>query len=347
MIKWLNRNGVPEPIAIAIKESDRQYTSGPIKPFISSSKMEIEPMEFYGNKELASPTNVYYKDVADQYYIFIGNALHSYLEQMLLAFMKRTNSKRFALERRLYADIIVNDITYIIGGQFDCLDKLESQRKLIDWKTVSVSKYNTGLFESYEIQANVYLWMLRKGYIIENDKRIDMNNAGAGYKASLDFIMRDWSPMKANSSKYPRAGMQEFVLPVWTNEKVEALISKKITQLVSYESTPLKELPPCPMIRRWQDEDVYPVYKFNANGKPKSNPVAQAGTKSFPSKAIAQAFIAQRIASAITKPQKLAASLLYVGFRKSKPTRCVEFCSVGKAGICTWYNNWRKNNGKA
>ena len=343
MIKWINKRGIPEPIAIAIQESNNQYSSGPLKPLLSSSKMEIAPMEYYGEKKLYSKDNIYYKDVADQYYLFIGNAIHSYMEAMLTSFMKRTSSTRFALERRLYADLEVNGVVYIIGGQFDCLDKLASQRKLIDWKTISVAKYSTGLFKSYELQANIYLWMLRKGYFIENDKRTDMNGAGIGFKASLDFIMRDWSSMKKQKA-YPRAGMQEFILPVWTDEQVEKVISDKIKEIITYKDSKLEDIPECSAEQRWQDPDAYPVFKFNANGKTKENPVAIAGTRLFPTKEIAEKFIKQRKETAVTKAQKTSANLLYVGYRKSKPNKCIEFCSVGKAGICKWYNNWRIND---
>jgi len=344
MIKWVNKKGIPEPIAIAMIESTKQYDGGPITPFLSSSKMKIESKEYYLNKVIFNEDTVYERDISDMYYVFVGNAIHNYMETMLTSYMDREKSKRFSLEQRLYCDIDVDGTMYTIGGQYDCLDMLKSQRKLIDFKTASVAKYSTGLFEDYELQANIYLYMLRHGYIMNKSKEIKyLDGFGEGYKASLNFILRDWSNMRTNTHNYPSTGMQEFVLPVWTDKEVVDFISKRIRLLLVDKDKPVEEIPECSPEKRWQDPDKYPVFMANKDGKPKAKLTAVAGTKDFLTKQQAEAFIKARKESAKTKAQKTSADLLYVGYRESTPTYCLEFCTAGKVGACNWLNKWKKS----
>jgi len=341
MIEYVNKHNIPEALAIAIEQSANEYTAGEVTPFFSASKANMGVKEFYCSKELNNSKKVYYKDLKDMFYLYVGNAIHAYTEQMIL---KSPNADRFKTEQRMYVNIVVDGKTYVIGGQFDCLDTLEGHKTLIDYKTASIAKYTTGLFEDYELQANIYLYMLRRGYIVKDGKLISLKGFGIGYKASLNFILRDWSVMRSNGYNYPDTGFAGHTLRVWTDEEIENTLTEQVKKLLVYEDTPLDDIPPCTMEQRWQDVDRYPVFLSNKDGSHKAREVAVTGTKLFASEDEAVSYIQQQRVIATTKAQLTRCSLLYVGYRKSEPTRCLMFCDAGRCGVCNWLNNWKKDN---
>lgn len=320
MIKYYN-DGVPDPIFRVMIQDN--YNSGPIEPFISSTGFKDGSKKFWAKKQMKTSTTVYALPISMKYYTFIGNAIHSALQVGL------QNDPNYSLEKRIYVDLIINGKTYIVSGQYDCIDILNM--KLWDWKTSSVAKFQTGLFEDYTLQANIYLYILKYGYEIVDGKKVYLSIKDLS--PSLGFIMRDWSDMKVHGT-YPTTGMKEHRLETWDLHKTETMMKERIFELLKYKDKPIDEIPECTMEQRWQKPSTFPIFRSNKDGSHKADPRAMPHTKDFTTTEEALNYIVTH------KDNKL----LYIGERKSTPIHCIYYCELGRSGKCNWFNQWSKDN---
>ncbi len=325
MIEYYNDSNIPTPLFKAMIADD--YGGRGAKSFISGSKFKLGAKSFWLQKHIEGASSGTIRLPASKlYYSFIGNALHKYVESKL---EKDTN---YILEQRIYLDMEIDGKMYTISGQFDALD-LE-KNIMWDWKSVSVSKYQTELFDDYILQANIYLYLLRHGYRLgDGDNKIPITGTEETV-AAIGFIMRDWTQGKVGGRDYPSGGVQGYNILSWTDDTTRKLIIKTIRDLDKYNNTHPDDIPECTEEQRWQDPDRYPVHKYNKNGTKKASPRALPKTRNFPTAQDAVEFIENRKDKAE----------LYVEFVPSKPTFCLSYCDAGVGGACNWLEKWKEEH---
>lgn len=174
------------------------------------------------------------------------------------------------LEQREFRNVVVNGVTYIIGGKYDML----AEGIVHDHKSTSVWSFVKGSKdEDYALQPSIYRWL--------NPKK-----AYADF-AKINFIFTDWSKMMLRTEGYPQHRVQEKVFPLLSLQETEAWIKDRISQFQRYKDSPEHEIPECTSKELWMSD---PSYKYYAD------PTKTSGrsTKNFDNKSEAQGFMASK-----------------------------------------------------
>lgn len=188
-----------------------------------------------------------------------------------------------------------------LGGKFDRL--VLSKGILQDWKVTSIYSVKGDSKPEWEGQMNTYAHLLRHHNI-------------AITKIEIVAILRDWSKRKARTEKdYPPVQIQILELPLWTPEDAQKRLEAQMQKHIDSET----QLPLCSPSDRWLRPPVWAVTKAGA----------KRAIKLFPEQDAAEAWISL---------QKDARSL-YVEERLGEPIRCIDYCEVGAAGLCSQWNS--------
>jgi len=204
-----NTNKYPPAIARVLAYSDYSNPSQfsvtslmrPVKENVLRL-LSMEPIDF---------------DVSERIDSFIGNAVHSKIEQIL------KDDPNYILEERLVLEYDDNpDFIKTIGGKYDIFDKVN--QRLIDIKTTKGYKARDDADHSdWEAQLNCYAFMLKKC-------------KGVDVKAIMIWaFVKDWNARDYELHKnkgYPKTGFKEIRLPLWTEARQYEFINSKIKDLI-------------------------------------------------------------------------------------------------------------------
>lgn len=145
---------------------------------------------------------------------------------------------------------------WVVSGQFDAV----VAGQVIDFKSTSTFTYTAGnKDDDYSLQGSIYRWLNPE--LITNPV------------LSINFIFKDWSPIKAKITKgYPKAQVMHQTYPLLSLGETEQFILSKLNELDMYWNVDESALPKCSDKELWRGE---PVYKYF------SKPDATRATKVF------------------------------------------------------------------
>lgn len=324
-------NGIPEDLFRAF--SKRLYDPGPIDTFISASQMDVPVWMFWLSRKMKDKL---LKDkpipITSEYNSIIGDAIHASLEKYF------KSDPDYVTEKRLYYDMEIDGRVFTISGKFDLLKK--SERKISDYKTMMTKQFN---FLSGDItkkkeaikQLNVNKFLLKYGYmVVEKDGVMFKRKINFEVKhASIFTILNDWDKTKAGKFRdVPKLPYYEYYVNLADYDDIGLAIRDKIISLLKYENINVTDPDGtdevCSYEERWQQPSTYPVFKKNKNGTLPRSPRALPGTADFKNEQQAINFINARE----------DADLLYFENRKEIPRRCADWCNMGTAGYCKFWN---------
>ena len=175
------------------------------------------------------------------------------------------------LEQRAFRTIVLNGITYTIGGKFDMV----AEGIVHDNKSTTAYTWLYGTKDDdYKLQGSLYRW-LNPDKITEDFIRIN-------------FIFTDWQKMSAKQNPaYPQKRILHKDIPLMSMEETEAWIKWKLGLIQQYKDTPESQLPECTDEELWRSDPVYKYY---------SDPSKTSGrsTKNFDSPVEARQFMAEK-----------------------------------------------------
>ena len=175
------------------------------------------------------------------------------------------------LEQRAFRTVVLNGVTYTIGGKFDMV----AEGIVHDNKSTTAYTWLYGTKDDdYKLQGSLYRW-LNPDKITEDFIRIN-------------FIFTDWQKMSAKQNpNYPQKRILHQDIPLMSMEETEAWIKWKLGLVQQYKDTPESQLPECTDEELWRSDPVYKYY---------SDPTKTSGrsTKNFDSPVEARQFMAEK-----------------------------------------------------
>jgi hypothetical protein len=181
-------------------------------------------------------------------------------------------------EQRLFRELVIDGVTYIVGGKFD----LCAEGILQDAKSTSAWAWARGTKDEDHIdQMSAYRWL-------------DAGQPGLP-KITEDFgiinyVFTDWSKAMLRSPNYPQKRVEHKNLPLRPLDETERWIAERIRETVKHKDTPEAELPECTDEELWRSD---PVYKFYLDPAKATDPNARA-SKNCASLAEAKAYQAEK-----------------------------------------------------
>lgn len=232
------------------------------------------------------------EDAIDKVWSVFGSAVHNLLEHHA--------NDAADVEERLYVDILSKRI----GGQLDHY----SDGVITDYKvTSSYTLGNEGRLREWEEQQNIYAYLMRV-------------NGMPITKIQVCVFFRDWSRMRAlQGGDYPQTPLMVIQLPLWTETKQHAFISRRVAAHICAEQLDDDKLPPCTAEDMWEDPTKYAVMK-------KGN---KRATKLWDNYEDADADAKER------------GKGFSVETRYGKRARCESYCNV--KDFCHQYKAWKES----
>lgn len=245
------------------------------------------------------------KDAMKQIASFKGNAIHSYLESMLWRFINKNPNSGYLIERRLWDRINGRKIS----GKFDCY----LNEVMYDFKTTSTWKKIFGDFTDWEIQLNIYAYLLRL----------------CGVKVSRLVIIAwytNWDKFKLYERGYPKAEIEEIEISnLWSTAAQRGYLNDLIEYHKINEALSDEELLPCTESDMWSKDTQYAVYKYTDEVK---------GPKA------ARLLSTQEEAEQwITDKGEVKGARYETEVRPGARTRCEEWCDVSQ--FCNQYMHYK------
>lgn len=148
------------------------------------------------------------------------------------------------LEQRAFRKVVVNGVTYTVGGKFDMVaEGIVHDNK----STTAYTWLYGGRDEDYKLQGSIYRW-LNPDKITEDFIRIN-------------FIFTDWQKMSAKQNpNYPQSRVLYKDIPLMSMEETEAWIVWKLGLVQQYKDTPESKLPECTDEELWRSAPQYKYY---------------------------------------------------------------------------------------
>ena len=219
-MKILNPRNLPESIINALTPD---YERNPDPKRFGVRELIDPPMIRHLRGQHENEIEVIAEDYAD---ILIGQAIHNYME-------------KFAPANHVTEEKIeVPFKGFTIVGKPDCYYDII----LDDYKYTSVWSYIYGAKKEWEVQLNIYRWLIYKkhGQMILNPRNI--------------AFFKDWKARDAEfNSDYPPAKIMIIPTQIWDFEKVEEYIDGRLWAH--------QELIPCTNDEKYHAPDTFAVMK--------------------------------------------------------------------------------------
>lgn len=215
MAQFTNKQGLPEAVVRAI--TNDSYDKGDAD--FSVTELLLPP-RIWALKKLHA--HAVTEDVEDRLWALYGQLAHSLLE--------RANMADLA-EKRFFMDIS----GYTISGQIDSLSLVG--QVLSDYKFTSVWGFMKGREPKQEhvAQLNMQHLLLKR-------------NGLSAKKLQIIGLLRDWMKSKAKVDfKYPQGMIAVQDIPMWSDDKTEALI---VTSIAEFHAAK-ERLPLCSSGEHW------------------------------------------------------------------------------------------------
>ena len=342
MSKFTNKYGAHKAIVRAIEKDDHIVNGD-----ISTTQIIAPPMARYLRYKYAGDERIK-PDIRDMFWALFGTITHEILERgnntyreyyalkKAAAIMKKLSDTEQELKAAAY---VLKFAESKFAGKIDKELFLERNLSwtfegvtisgtqdiyhaglgvLEDWKTCKTNHvmYYESDKREWVIQQNIYAWMLRRhGYKVN--------------KIRILAIFRDWTVLKAAERDgkyvYPDAPWLAIELPIWSDEKVEAYLSKRLYDHFPQGVGTIVEPRQCSASERWSQNDEFAVMDIGRT----------RAIKKFDDRQMAQDFIDE------------------YGFKYKKPwiedrwgfdLKCKHFCAV--APVCAQFQERKDNQAK-
>jgi hypothetical protein len=284
------------PLLVAVWLLNDNYDYNPEPRTISASAL-IKPLKKYilgkrVNRDSAT------MDVADLMSSALGSAIHDSLEAVWLDEAKRTKAlTQLGVPEHVQADIMINPTPEELAAKPDGIPvyfEIRSQRVFNGWTITGKfdqvadgrvqDTKSTGVFsfmkgnkdEDYRAQLSIYKWL-------NPDKVFDTIG-------QINFVFTDWQAFRARQDpNYPEKRFESKQFTLLNDQQVEALIQRRLEDLVTYWDAPEEDIPECTAEDLWQDP---PVFKYYSD--PKKVTEGGRATKNFADPAEAQAHLLEK-----------------------------------------------------
>lgn len=147
-------------------------------------------------------------------------------------------------EQRAFKKVVVDGVTYTVGGKFDAV----AEGIVQDNKTTSVYTYiKNSKIEDYTLQLSIYRWL--------NPDKVTQDYG------CINFVFTDWQRSMAKSSPdYPQHRVQTIKIPLMTIEETEAWVIGRIREIKDNMNKPQSQLPRCSDKELWRSEPKHKYY---------------------------------------------------------------------------------------
>ena len=227
-------------------------------------------------------------DARDRWHLFLGSALHEYIEKKL----KRKPDK-YIVEHKITE--FVNDRKVVAIPDAYELDT----KTVYDHKSCTQWQWNSEHKLEYEQQLNINAWFLRQcGYHPE--------------RGALTMLTKDWTVSalhRMGPEAYPPNPMWVQDIPIWSEQEQEDFINARLDLHKECEEMSDEELPLCTDEDMWAQNTKWAVM---APGVYKAKKLAGSEQE-------AKEWIAN---SRLAKPN------WYIEKRPGRRTRCEDYCPV-------------------
>lgn len=175
------------------------------------------------------------------------------------------------MEQRSFKEIVVEGVTYTIGGKFDMV----ADGELYDHKSTSAFSWLFGTRDDDHIlQGSIYRWL--------DPKRI------WGNQIHVNYIFTDWSRASARTNpKYPQKRVEEKHLALLSPAETERWVTERVRQIHTHWNSPEDVMPPCSDKELWRSEPSYKYYRD-------PNKTSGRSTRNFDNKGDAEQFKADK-----------------------------------------------------
>ena len=190
----------------------------------------------------------------------VGNGVHAELQRYLK--QEATVNKNWLIERNILQ--VIEGVR--VSGRFDALYNLED---LYDIKVTKAYKMIKGDYDEWEKQLNAYDYMLWKDGISIKSLKIFM-------------VISDWSLGEVWQMDYPDTNINIIPIRKWEREEQEDWMKTRVQLWKSSKDLSDQDLPMCTNEDRWATLPVFKLYRL---------PTLKRATKTFPSKARADAYL--------------------------------------------------------
>ncbi len=184
------------------------------------------------------------------------------------------------LEQRELREIVVDGVTYTIGGKFD----LVADGIVQDFKSTSAWSFAKDTKDDgYRLQMSIYRWL---------DAGREVRRITEDY-GKINFIFTDWSKAMARSnasSGYPDQRVKTKDIGLASVAEIEAWLTDKLRLIAKHMDSPESELPECTDEELWRSA---PVFKYFGDPAKAQVPGARS-TKNFDDMMSARAFMAEK-----------------------------------------------------
>jgi len=288
----------------------------------------------YGN------TNRFVRDVSEILSTLPGSGVHEMLEKVDGLAYKSQH------EVNLKKEFKINGKVYTLSGTFDHFNV--DKNIMWDWKTAKTAMFTLlNTKEDYIKQMNVYRYLQKELNNIDIDEMylgyifLDYAKARA-VSMHTDILQADGLPNdkgiemfknepiegQLGRRKTPASQFYTYKVPMIPLKEVEAYIVQSIECIDKYRDVPDDKLPMCTDKDRWYRSGGFAVHK---KGLKRARRILN--TRKEAEEYIAAQFIKTD---------------LYIEERAGVDLRCLQWCQVGKSGLCSYYNEhigsgFRKN----
>lgn len=294
-MKYTNKFGLPETIALALSTMDDHYGGFSTDPKTISVTTAIAP-PLQRRLRLEHEDEIE-QDVSDMIWMLDGKAMHYIMELAGMAGAGTVVEKR--LECRAPGG-------WKLHGALDLIDRFNI---LWDYKSTSVWALMRGVKPEWEAQVNMYDMLARLNGI---------NVDGLRIMAKL----RDWSltDKRKNPNTYPDVALRSLIVRRWTPDKQVAYTTERLALHAAALAAPTSDdAELCTMEERWQDPPSVAVYK-GLSPKRATRVFRDDIDAGKQAKELALEWIA-------VQPPKDSFALQE---RVSTPRRCLDYCPVAK-----------------
>lgn len=148
------------------------------------------------------------------------------------------------LEQRSFKKVVVNGVTFTIGGKFDMV----AEGIVHDNKSTTAYTWVYGTKDDdYKLQGSLYRW-LNPDKITEDFIRIN-------------FIFTDWQKASAKQNpNYPQSRVRYKDVPLMSIEETEQWVIAKIKQIMQYKDSPESKIPECTDEELWRSDPKFKYY---------------------------------------------------------------------------------------
>lgn len=293
-MKITNNSGINLPLAVWLLHDEYDYIDKPNYISVTSLMRPIKQTILVSRIPPAERT----EDVADQIARTLGHAIHdsiekawekghrkamkklgypdAIIERIIInptpeKLLERNDWIPVYMEQREFKEVVINGVTYIIGGKFDMV----ADGELYDNKSTSAYSWLFGTRdEDHRDQGSLYRWL--------NPTKV------YGDHIHINYIFTDWSRMQARSNpKYPQKRVEEKHIPLLSVAETDRYVVERLTLIQRYWDAPESEIPECTDKELWRSD---PVYKYYAD----ETKISGRSTKNFDNKADAEQFKASK-----------------------------------------------------